>query len=173
MDKSEIYRSIGGRLRVERERLDYLQHEFAAQGMVGRMSQVGYEAGARPPTAEYLARIARLGADVQFIVTGVRSENLYQIDTAESSLLTVEEDQAKYTFSASKDLDCVLMAKVVEVVQSIIQGNAKYAGVNPKNFAKAVSIIYQNKRLAGAHSAPSTDTAMSVLDVLISVGVTE
>lgn len=166
MDKREICRSIGGRLRSERELLGYSQEEFAGQGMVGRMSQVGYESGARPPTAEYLAKVARLGADVQYIVTGVRSKNLHEIDTAQNSLLYVADDGEKFTFKASKDLDLLLLTKIVESVQSALKGVEEYEDVTSTMFAKIVSIIYQNKKVAGSQSAPSTETIRSILDLL-------
>lgn len=35
-------------------------------------SQSNYERGERSPDADYLAAVARLGFDVQFVVTGVR-----------------------------------------------------------------------------------------------------
>ena len=171
MSKSDITLSIGGRLREERERLGFLQQEFAAQGAVGRMSQVGYESGARPPTAEYLAKVARLGADVQYVVTGVRSENLHEIDTAESSLLNIAEDGAKYALTTSKDLDMDLMNKIVQGIWAVILENKAYETMPSKVFSKAVSIIYQNKTLANSRSAPSVDTVRSVLDALIMVEI--
>lgn len=169
MDKSTIIVETARRLKEERERLGYLQPEFAAQGAVARNSQSRYELGNGSPTAEYFAKIARLGADVQYIVTGVRSDNLHEIDTAEGSLLNVAEDSAKYTFTTSKDLDLDLMTKVVESVWALIQENKDYTTVTAEMFAKAVSIIYQNKKLANSQSSPRSDTVRSVLDVLMMV----
>ncbi len=173
MKKNIICCDIGDRLKEERERLGYLQAEFAAQGTVGRNSQSGYEVGDRPPTAEYLAKIARLGADVQYIVTGVRSENLHEIDTAESSLLRIAEDSAKYTLTTSKEIDLDLMNKVVQSIWAVLAESNEYARLTPKMFAKAVSIIYQNKKLANSQTAPKTETVRSVLDVLVHVEVDE
>jgi transcriptional regulator with XRE-family HTH domain len=62
--------TIGGRLRLERERLGLSQEEFAKAGGVGRQSQVRFESGERSPDADYLAGIAKAGADVLYIVTG-------------------------------------------------------------------------------------------------------
>ncbi|MDO9477650.1 MAG: helix-turn-helix transcriptional regulator [Pseudohongiella sp.] len=167
MEISTQNENIGKRLREERERTGYLQAEFCAQGSVGRVTQVAYEAGSRSPSAEYLAKVARIGADVQYIVTGVRSANLQEIDTAESSLLNVAEDGAKYSLTASKDLDMDLMNKIVQGVWAVILDAKEYEGLSSKAFSKAVSIIYQNKRLANSQSAPRSDTVRSVLDALI------
>ncbi len=65
--------SIGSRLREERDRLGLNQEAFAQITPSGtRQSQSNYEKGARSPDAEYLAAIAGAGADVLYIITGVR-----------------------------------------------------------------------------------------------------
>ncbi|MEO5341075.1 MAG: helix-turn-helix domain-containing protein [Magnetococcus sp. MYC-9] len=61
------------RLRAERKRLGMNQTDFAEKGGVGLGSQVRYESGERLPDAGYLAAIAGLGADVTYILTGVRT----------------------------------------------------------------------------------------------------
>ena len=61
---------IGIRLRTERNRLGYNQTEFGALGSVCKQAQVKYEKGVHFPGADYLQAIAKVGADVQFIVTG-------------------------------------------------------------------------------------------------------
>lgn len=67
-----LFVSIGLRLKEERERLDLNQTDFAKIGGVGRKSQFNYEENERSPDAEYLAAIAAEGADIQYIVTGIR-----------------------------------------------------------------------------------------------------
>lgn len=64
--------TIGSRLRLERERLGLTQDELAKAGGVGRQSQFRFESGQRSPDADYLAAVAKVGADVLFIVTGKR-----------------------------------------------------------------------------------------------------
>lgn len=64
--------SIGERLREERTRLGYNQSVFAALAATTKKSEIEYEKGATSPNAAYLAAIAAAGADVQYIVTGVR-----------------------------------------------------------------------------------------------------
>ena len=66
--------TIGERLKIERERLGLTQPGFAAAGGVQRRAQINYEQGVRMPGAVYLAGIARLGADIRFILTGRESQ---------------------------------------------------------------------------------------------------
>ncbi|WP_244128947.1 helix-turn-helix domain-containing protein [Burkholderia gladioli] len=64
---------IGERLKEERGRLEMNQTQFAAVAGVGKTTQINYESGNRVPDAEYLASLAKVGLDVQYVVTGVRS----------------------------------------------------------------------------------------------------
>jgi transcriptional regulator with XRE-family HTH domain len=66
---------IGERLKEERERLNLSQTQFADLAGVGRKSQYNYEEEERYPDAPYLAAIAAAGADVLYIITGMRGEN--------------------------------------------------------------------------------------------------
>ncbi|WP_334046567.1 helix-turn-helix transcriptional regulator [Burkholderia cepacia] len=64
---------IGERLKEERGRLEMNQTQFAAIAGVGKTTQINYESGNRLPDAGYLASLAKIGLDVQYVVTGVRS----------------------------------------------------------------------------------------------------
>lgn len=64
--------SVGERLREERERLGFNQTSFGAIGGVQKQAQLKYEKDERDPSANYLAAIAKIKADVQYIVTGER-----------------------------------------------------------------------------------------------------
>ncbi len=66
---------IGERLREEREKLGFNQADFAAIGGATRKTQYNYETGERAPDGGFLAAIAAAGADVQYILTGIRSGN--------------------------------------------------------------------------------------------------
>lgn len=63
------------RLREERTRLGFTQEQFAALGGVKMRSQINYEQGKNCPDGTYYAGIAAIGADVQYILTGVHSAN--------------------------------------------------------------------------------------------------
>ena len=71
---------IGVRLREERERLGFSQQAFAEIGGASKRSQVEWEKGAQVPNAEFLAHIATRGADVAYIVTGVRALSAKEIE---------------------------------------------------------------------------------------------
>lgn len=71
---------IGVRLREERERLGFSQQAFAEIGGASKRSQVEWEKGAQVPNAEFLAHIAARGADVAYIVTGVRAPTGQEIE---------------------------------------------------------------------------------------------
>lgn len=73
--------SIGDRIREERDRLGFNQTAFGAIGGVRKQAQLKYEKGERFPGADYLAAIAKVGADIQYVVTGERSA------------LTLEQDE--------------------------------------------------------------------------------
>ncbi|HFW3714473.1 TPA: helix-turn-helix domain-containing protein [Salmonella enterica subsp. enterica serovar Oranienburg] len=68
-----MQKNIGMRLREERERLGLSQLAMGEIGGVKKLTQLNYEKGERSPDAAYLCAISKFGADIQFIVTGVRS----------------------------------------------------------------------------------------------------
>ena len=68
--------TIGDRLREERERLGFSQPALAGLAETTKKSQIDYEKGVSFPKANYLEVIARVGVDVQYIVTGMRSATL-------------------------------------------------------------------------------------------------
>ncbi|RYZ86393.1 MAG: XRE family transcriptional regulator [Proteobacteria bacterium] len=71
---------IGMRLRDERIRLNYLQKDFAAIGGVMANAQSKYEHGQRSPSALYLAKLAEIGVDVLYVLTGTYSSACDQGD---------------------------------------------------------------------------------------------
>jgi transcriptional regulator with XRE-family HTH domain len=75
--------NCGERLREERERLGFNQTAFGAIGGVQKQAQLKYEKGERFPDAAYLAAAAKIGADVQYIITGVRSSTALMPDEQE------------------------------------------------------------------------------------------
>lgn len=60
---------IGVRLKEERNRLGLTQEDFAAVGGVLPNAQSNYERGLRSPRACYLAKLAKIGVDVLYVVT--------------------------------------------------------------------------------------------------------
>lgn len=75
--------SISERLKEERNRLGLTQAELSLAGGVKPRSQVHYEAGERKPDAVYLAAVAVVGVDVQYVLTGIRSDQVLNTDERE------------------------------------------------------------------------------------------
>ncbi|MFQ6288017.1 XRE family transcriptional regulator [Yersinia enterocolitica] len=68
-----MHSNIGERIREERERIGLSQMAFGEIGGVKKLAQLKYEQGGRAPDALYLEAISKVGVDIQFVVTGVRS----------------------------------------------------------------------------------------------------
>lgn len=75
--------TTGERLREERNRLGLSQPAFGLAGGVTKKTQGLYESGDRVPDAGYLTAIASEGADIQYIVTGIRSAQALSRDEIE------------------------------------------------------------------------------------------
>ncbi|MFS2161141.1 helix-turn-helix domain-containing protein [Pseudomonas sp. Pseusp122] len=81
--------TIGERLKLERQRLGLSQDEFSALGGVAANAQRLYESGHRIPRADYLSGISSAGADVLYVVLGIRMPKcIGDLPDAEISLIT-------------------------------------------------------------------------------------
>ncbi len=76
---------IGTRLRDERVKLGLSQTEFGDHGGVRKNTQSKYESNERAPDALYLAKMAKIGVDVQYVLTG---EPRAEADEEVAELLT-------------------------------------------------------------------------------------
>ena len=65
--------SIGERLREERVRLSLSQELMGDAAGVRKQAQLKYEKGERHPDAAYLERLAAIGVDVLYVLTGRRA----------------------------------------------------------------------------------------------------
>lgn len=95
--------SIGARIKEERERLGYDQEPFAALSGASRYSQIDWEKGKSFPNAKVLAAYASVGADVQYILTGLRS--VVQVTTMQLSADEVKAVTAILSQREAKHLD--------------------------------------------------------------------
>ena len=62
--------STSERLKEERMRLGLNQTEFGKAGGVTKEAQSNYERGKRKPDSDYWSNIDKIGADIQYILTG-------------------------------------------------------------------------------------------------------
>ncbi|HFO0136956.1 helix-turn-helix domain-containing protein [Pseudomonas aeruginosa] len=67
---------LGGRLREERERLGLTQPVFAEAAGAKKRTLIDWEKGVSAPTAFQLEALAKIGVDVLYVVTGMRSDAL-------------------------------------------------------------------------------------------------
>jgi transcriptional regulator with XRE-family HTH domain len=82
---------LSNRLIEERTRLKKKQEAMAEIGGVSKRTYCYYEEGSRVPDGNFLAAIAAAGADVQYILTGVRSISLAcKPETQEQHLYAVK-----------------------------------------------------------------------------------
>lgn len=64
---------MGDRVREERERLGLSQTAFGAVGGASKRTQIGWEGGRSSPTLDAIVAWAKIGVDVQYLATGMRS----------------------------------------------------------------------------------------------------
>lgn len=69
---SGIPQGFGQRLKEERKRLKMSQADFAQIGGCQRLAQLQYEAESTAPTTRYLNAIGAAGADLAYLILGIR-----------------------------------------------------------------------------------------------------
>lgn len=65
---------MSSRLREERERLGITQDAMATAGGVTKLTAFNYENN-RDPSAAFLANVAKIGVDFQYVMLGVRGQS--------------------------------------------------------------------------------------------------
>lgn len=83
---------IGKRIRLERLRLGLSQAKFAHIGGVAANAQGHYESGYRKPKADYLFKLAGVGVDISFLVTGSRPASAAELQLASTRSLYPQAD---------------------------------------------------------------------------------
>lgn len=73
--------TIGDRLKQERDRLKLSQPAMAEAADTTKKTQIDYEKNKTTPKGRYLAKVAALGVDVGYVITGVRAENVAHTPT--------------------------------------------------------------------------------------------
>jgi len=88
---------VSDRLAEERRSLGLTQEALGKVGGVTKKTQLGYEKGTASPTADYLLKIREAGADVVYVLTGVRSnvaqEPSARYSTDETATLTQQQHE--------------------------------------------------------------------------------
>lgn len=73
--------TIGERLKEERDRLKLSQPALAEAAGTTKKTQIDYEKDKTQPKANYLAKVAEMGVDVAYVITGMRLENVASTPT--------------------------------------------------------------------------------------------
>lgn len=123
------------RLRDERDKVGLNQAAFAAVGGVGRSAQINYEKGERVPDAVYLASIAKIGCDIQYIILGKPS----------TTALTNDEEVLLEKF---RNADLQLKAAAMAVLDSKIESNQDNIK-NPKVIGENIQYTEQGNITSG------------------------
>ncbi|PIT55761.1 hypothetical protein BHC44_02170 [Snodgrassella alvi] len=108
----------------ERERLGYSRKNFAAQTNVSSESLRLYESGKVNMSAEFLLAATKLGVDIQFIFTGIRSMNLDVVSSKNKEEITEN----------------------VYAVGNLISGNVNNSVIAASEAVVHHTQIYSNKR---------------------------
>ncbi|MBF0309482.1 MAG: helix-turn-helix transcriptional regulator [Magnetococcales bacterium] len=105
---------IGDRLKEERIRLGLTQADLGVRCGVSRDAQTSYESGRRDMGTGYLAAIAEVGADVSYILTGVRSAKRGSV-ASEDSLGEFPEIDAEYVLRVLHALELYIKKERLSV----------------------------------------------------------
>lgn len=82
---------IAIRLAEERGRIGFSHRDFASKTGISAEGLRLYELGQRGISAEFLAKAAFWGVDVQYVLTGIRSQNQSDIDKSAHPSITVND----------------------------------------------------------------------------------
>jgi transcriptional regulator with XRE-family HTH domain len=118
--------SFPERLKEERKRLRLTQPQLADIGQITKGSQLNYEKGISPASSNYLELVAEAGIDVQYLLTGIRSET--ELVPEEKYLLTLYRE-------ASPPLKKAAVAALASGVQ---RGGITIEGGNVGNIVNGV-----------------------------------
>lgn len=137
--------SVSDRLKEERKRLDLSQTTFGQIGGVTKKTQMLYENGERLPDAAYLRGISGIGADVQYILIGLRSANL---DEAMLSDEFIEETNREHSLSIVQHarpvpaLNKALLLQIMEAVEEALPSHKK--AIAPEKKAELIFVLYEH-----------------------------
>jgi len=153
-------------LKSERSRLGFTQVELAEIGGVQRRAQSAYENGQRSPDSNYLWRIAAVGFDMQYLFTGVRSENLaFALEERKGLGERIEEGQSKYLDRPSTKIDTEVLSEVTAQVLNAMKWHESIKSMKPEQIANVISIVYNNYQLSGKKPRKSDPSIISALQL--------
>lgn len=84
-------KSIGSRLREERERLGLSQTDFGERGGVRQNTQYLYETDKRMPGGDYLAAVALLKVDIAYVLTGAKVNQRINVSITPDEMVFIDQ----------------------------------------------------------------------------------
>lgn len=111
---------LAPRLAEERDRLGFSQRDFAAKIGVAPQTLSRYENGAREIGAEFLAKTVQLGMDVQYVLTGIRSKNVAEAESAAQPAVHVSGGSANVIASNNGNVTMIATQKHTTVTRPIV-----------------------------------------------------
>ena len=135
MEISITREDMGIRLVEERTRLGYSQANFAHQTEVNRETLRLNELGRSGISAEFLGRAAQLGVDVQYVITGIRSQSLEAANTAVSQSVQGNNNTVIYGDKGvinSGTINNITTEKHITRTKAIVEPNETHIGEETK-----------------------------------------
>ena len=146
--EKDLRTDLAIRLVEERARLRYSQADFASKAGLSREGLRLYEAGQRGMSAEFLAQAALLGLDVQYVLIGVHSKNLGEVEEAASSTYTAPQ-------SPSSALNQTISGGNVV---GLVQGGTVHQVTTQRHVTKTVAEVKPGEEhITDAQAATLTD----------------
>lgn len=112
---------IAPRLRAERERLGFAQGEFCRVLAISGETLRRYENGLREIGVEFLAQSARLGVDVQYVLTGIRSPNVAEAERAAQPAVHVSGGSANLIQNNNGNVTMIATQRHVTVTKAEVK----------------------------------------------------
>jgi transcriptional regulator with XRE-family HTH domain len=97
-------KKINDRLKEERLRLGFNKGKMAASGHIANSTYTNYEDGKRSPDGDFLSAIAAVGADVQYILTGLRGKQYRDMGGVDAVPDMVANNRSEYLTPRQKAL---------------------------------------------------------------------
>lgn len=141
--------TVGQRVKEERERLQMTQTQFGELCGVKKLAQIRFEKDVHIPGGSYLIEAARLGCDVQYLLTGLRSPNFTQAEKVlvEKYRTLSEEDQREaQTMAAKKNAAANTYDKREQVKRNAEVVSLAKAGRKKSEIASEVNLSRERVR---------------------------
>ncbi len=136
--------TVGHRLEEERKKLGFNQTQFGEIAGVSRKTQGNYESNERRADSEYLAAIAKAGADITYIVLGTKPNVYFEkramSSTDKASSFSVRESvDPQYNYE-NEPFDLEVLEIAIECIELYI--DELDLKVTPAKKAKVIRMLY-------------------------------